>query len=86
LRNIAKGRSLTLRALHHGCVVQLARAGCTIPEIAAITGHSPASVAQILAVYLPRDNQVAWNAQVNRGLIIGNDSGTGVQRAVYRSV
>lgn len=62
-------RPLLLRWLRHSCVVQLARAGCTVPEIAAITGHSHASVTKILDVYLPRDNQVAWNAQEKRGLI-----------------
>lgn len=61
--------ALQLRALRHSCVVQLARAGCTVPEIAAITGHSPFSVEQILRKYLPRDNEVAWNAQRKRGLI-----------------
>jgi ribosomal protein L24E len=62
-------RPLLLRWLRHSCVVQLARASCTIPEIAAITGHSHASVSKILDVYLPRDNQVAWNAQEKRGLV-----------------
>lgn len=62
-------RKLTLRALRHSCVVQLARAGCTVPEIASITGHSPFSVEQILQKYLPRDNQLAWQAQKKRGLI-----------------
>jgi hypothetical protein len=62
-------RKLTLRALRHSCVVQLARAECTVPEIASITGHSPFSVQQILSRYLPRDNEVAWNAQAKRGLI-----------------
>lgn len=65
----AGARPLLLRWLRHSCVVQLARAGCTIPEIAAITGHSHASAAKILDVYLPRDNQVAWNAQEKRGLV-----------------
>ena len=60
---------LQLRALRHSCVVQQARAGCTVPEIASVTGHSPFSVEQILRKYLPRDNQVAWNAQRKRGLI-----------------
>lgn len=60
---------LQLRALRHSCVVQLARAECTVPEIASITGHSPFSVEQILRKYLPRDNEVAWNAQRKRGLI-----------------
>lgn len=60
---------LQVRALRHSCVVQLARAGCDVPEIASITGHSPFSANQILAKYLPRDNQIAWNAQRKRGLI-----------------
>lgn len=69
IRRLAGGRNLTLRALRHSCVVQLARFECTIPEIASITGHSPASVEQILRLYLPRDNLVAWNAQAKRGLV-----------------
>lgn len=64
-------RHLVFRALRHSCVVQLARAGCTVPEIASITGHSISSVEKILSVYLPRDNKVAWNAQQKRGLIGG---------------
>lgn len=55
--------------LRHSCVVQLARAGCTVPEIAAITGHTLSSVEKILSHYLPRDSQVARNAQIKRGLI-----------------
>lgn len=62
-------KRLQIRALRHSCVVQLARAGCTVPEIASITGHSAFSVEQILSKYLPRDNEVAWNAQRKRGLI-----------------
>lgn len=63
------GRRLVLRQLRHSCVVHLARASCTVPEIAAITGHSIASVGRILSVYLPRDSTVARNAQVKRGLV-----------------
>lgn len=62
-------RHLLLKWLRHSCVVQLARNGCTPLEIAAITGHAIASVVNILSVYLPRDNEVAWNAQVKRGLV-----------------
>lgn len=69
------GRALTLRALRHSCVVQLARAGCTVPEIASITGHSILSVERILSLYLPRDNEVAWNAQKKRGLVTGKRPG-----------
>lgn len=65
------GRHLVLRSLRHSCVVQLARSGCTVPEIASITGHAITSVEQILSTYLPRDNEVAWNAQRKRGLVNG---------------
>ena len=67
------GRKLVLRSLRHSCVVQLARSECTVPEIAAITGHAITSVEQILSVYLPRDNEVAWNAQRKRGLVNGEE-------------
>lgn len=67
--NAGFDRRLQIRALRHSCVVQMARSECTVPEIAAITGHSPFSVEQILQKYLPRDNKVAWNAQRKRGLI-----------------
>ena len=63
------GRPLQMRWLRHSCVVQLARAEATLPEIAAVTGHTLASVANILTTYLPRDNEVARNAQVKRGIV-----------------
>lgn len=64
-------RPLKLKWLRHSCVVQLARAGCTHIEISTITGHAVGSVGRILSVYLPRDNDVAWNAQQKRGLVNG---------------
>ena len=63
------GRALQMRWLRHSCVVQLARHNATVPEIAAITGHSLASVHTILTHYLPRDTTVARNAQRKRGLV-----------------
>lgn len=66
LRKVSKGRHLTLRALRHSCVVRLARAGCTVPEIATVTGHAIASAEQILSVYLPRDNELARSAERKR--------------------
>ena len=54
--------SLVYRQLRHTAIVMLARAGCTVPEIAAITGHSIQTVTQILEHYLPRDSVVAENA------------------------
>jgi site-specific recombinase XerD len=64
-----RARSLLMRWLRHSCIVQLARAGCEVPEIAAVTGHTLASVTSILETYLPRDNRVAENAQRKRGII-----------------
>lgn len=66
----AGGRALLLRQLRHSCIVQLARVGCTVPEIASITGHSLSSVHSILSTYLPRDSIVARNAQVKRGIVV----------------
>lgn len=67
---IANGaRDLKLKWLRHSCVVQQARASCTVPEIASITGHTISSVEQILQKYLPRDSKVAENAQRKRGLV-----------------
>ena len=78
---------LQVRALRHSCVVQLARHGCDVPEIASITGHSPFSANQILAKYLPRDNQVAWNAQKKRGIITVDaqpKANTGLREPIQR--
>lgn len=56
--------------LRHTAVVNYARAGCSVPEIASITGHTIASVTNILKHYLPRDNELARTAvaklEVNR--------------------
>jgi len=40
-------------------ITMLAEAGCTVPEIAAITGHSYRSVTSILEKYLPRTRRLA---------------------------
>jgi hypothetical protein len=40
-------------------VVRLAEAGCTVPEIAAITGHQLDRTARILETYLPRTAPLA---------------------------
>lgn len=53
---------LQFRHLRHTCVAEMARAECTVPEIAAVTGHSIRTVGNILRYYLPRDNDVARNA------------------------
>ena len=50
---------LQARDLRRTAVVNLARAGATTPEIAAITGHSIDRVQRILETYLPRDVHMA---------------------------
>jgi integrase len=56
-------KDLTFHDLRGTAVVWLARAGCNVVEIYAITGHTPGRVQAILtAHYLPRDGEVAANA------------------------
>jgi len=45
--------------LRRTAVVRLAEAGCTVPEIAAITGHQLDRTARILETYLPRNAPMA---------------------------
>ncbi len=61
-----KERGLTLRHLRHSCILEFARAGCTVPEIASITGHTLPSVHKTLMHYLGRDSVLAWNAVQKR--------------------
>jgi integrase len=55
-------RDLQFRDLRRTAVVSLAEAGCSVPEIAAITGHSLRTATQILETYLPRNSTMAKNA------------------------
>ncbi len=55
---------LQARDLRRTAVVNLARAGATVPEIAAITGHSVHRTQWILETYLPRDIHMARAAIV----------------------
>ncbi|MDR3372869.1 MAG: hypothetical protein P4L98_03985 [Ancalomicrobiaceae bacterium] len=43
-------------------VTWLARAGCTVPEICAVTGHSLQSATQVLKHYLATHAEMADNA------------------------
>jgi integrase len=53
---------MQFRDLRRTAVVRLAEAGCSVPEIAAISGHSINRTAQILEVYCPRTSTMAGNA------------------------
>jgi len=53
---------LEFRSLRATCVCRLATAGCTIPEIASITGHTLVSVHHILKHYWRPDSEQAKNA------------------------
>ncbi len=55
---------LQARDLRRTAVVRLARAGATVPEIAAITGHTIHRTQYILERYLPRDVHMARAAIV----------------------
>lgn len=54
--------ALTFMRLRHTVVTMLYRAGCEIPEVAAITGHTLGSVTQIIERYGIRDEVTAGNA------------------------
>jgi integrase len=45
--------------LRRTAIVHLGRAGSSVPEIAAVTGHSISRTAAILETYLPRDSNMA---------------------------
>lgn len=55
------GSNVQFRDLRRACVVRMAEAGGTIPEICAITGHSLEEAATILKVYLPLSRKMAEN-------------------------
>lgn len=52
----------TFADLRDTAVTWYARASCTVPEIASISGHSPASIYTILKHYLSLDGHLADNA------------------------
>lgn len=53
---------LTFNDLRGSAVVRLAEAGCTVPEIASLTGHSIRSAHSIIEHYLPRTRELALAA------------------------
>lgn len=67
--------SLVFRQLRHTGVTRLAEAGCEIPEIAAISGHTMKSVHNILERYMVRTSKLAQNAAQKR--LLAEQEGTG---------
>jgi integrase len=55
----AKITDLHFHDLRGTAITMLAEAGCTVPEIAAVTGHTLKHVTHILEVYLSRTRQLA---------------------------
>jgi integrase len=53
---------LTFHDLRGTAITRLAEAGCAVPEIATVSGHSVTEVASILEAYLARTNRMAHNA------------------------
>lgn len=68
LRRQLKGfdPKLQLRQLRHTVVLELALAGCNIPEIASITSHDLATVHHTLKHYLAKDSDLADRAMEKR--------------------
>jgi len=62
---IGVGKDIQFRDLRRTCVVRMAEAGSTIPQICAITGHSLDEATKILEVYLPRSRAMAEGAADN---------------------
>jgi integrase len=66
---------LTFHDLRGTAVTRLAKAGCTVPEIATITGHSLRDVGAILdSHYLSRDSALGESAirKLERGTTTPN--------------
>lgn len=59
IANRANLGHLQILDLRRSAVVRLAEAGCTVPEIAAITGHQLDRTARILETHLPRTAPMA---------------------------
>ena len=55
-------------------VTMLAEAGCTLPEIVAITGHTLRSAQDILDKYLARTSKLAESAIAKFENVIASDS------------
>ena len=55
-------KGLTFHDLRGTAITRLAESGCTVPEIATISGHSVDEVARILETYMARTNKMAQSA------------------------
>lgn len=53
---------LQIRDLRRTAVVRLAEAGCEIPELTSITGHSVKTANEIIETYMPRTGKMSANA------------------------
>jgi hypothetical protein len=91
LRRAAGIADVQFMDLRRTAVVRLAEASCTVPEIAAITGHSLETTQKILEVYLPRNSTMARHAieklETHRARQVGSSDrkvGDGVGRVVPR--
>ena len=56
---VAELEHLQARDLRRTAAVRLAEAGATVPEIAAVTGHSIDRTERIMEVYVPRTRAMA---------------------------
>ena len=61
-----KDSKLQLRCLRHTVIVEFARAGCTIPLIGSVTGHSMNHIHKTLEYYMSRDQRLVAQALAKR--------------------
>ena len=67
LGDVRQDAGLQFRDLSRTAVVTLAEAGCTVPEIASITGRSIDRTEKLFEVYLARNTQKAQRHREARG-------------------
>jgi integrase len=61
-KDVGIPNDLQFRDLRRTSVVRLAEAGCSVPEVAAISGHEIERTLKIMETYMPRNTAMARNA------------------------
>jgi hypothetical protein len=80
-----QNRKIVMRNLRHSAVVQFARAGAEIYDIASVTGHSFNTVHAIIEHYLPRHNVFALRAMTLRQQMVSAGRDIGVPEMKVRT-
>lgn len=76
---------LHLRALRHSCVMRLAKAGATVPQISGLTGHKIITVTRMIEHYFGADDELTRQA-ITLDLVYSGKDPTELPDAVSRFV